>query len=252
MIFLLFACKSVVAPEDYDSLMSFVYENFHGEEETLEDSLTQLNLILEEQSDAIYKGYRIDRLSLEAIQTIEEREKEPNLLGISKSVDFNYPVDDFAYVNFAVHPQDVFLNPSAQNEREYVGDPLCFVNHSCEMLHYSAILERSLPLNIVATIYFETDVRWVDTKFGPAFIQRRWLTDDSKISLDSVSINAGYSMAVTIPMEDGNAKQIETVWGDVDIGELPVPEETAFLLGAGALEKILFQFEDYLDREAEE
>ena len=103
MIFLLFACKSVVAPEDYDSLMSFVYENFHGEEEVLEESLTQLNLILEEQSDAIYKGYRIDRLSLAAIQTIEEREKEPNLLGISKSVDFNYPVDDFAYVNFAVH-----------------------------------------------------------------------------------------------------------------------------------------------------
>lgn len=252
MLFLLFACKPVVAPEDYDDLMSFLYENFHEDEEYLEEGLTQLNLILDDQADSITEGYRIDRLSLEAIQTVEERETIPELLGISKSVDYNYPVDDFAYVNFAVHPRDVFLNPNAENEREYEGDPLCFVEHACETLHYSAILERHLPLEIIATIYFETDVRWVETEHGPAFIQRRWLSDDTQINRDWLKINSGYSMAVTLPMADGNAKQIETIWGDVEVAELPLPEDTAFILATGVLDKILMQFEEYLDRENEE
>ena len=181
------------------------------------------------------------RLSLEAIQTIEDREVAPELLGISKSVDYNYPVDDFAYVNFIVHPRDVFLNPNAENEREYDGDPVCFVEHTCDSLHYSAVLERHLPLEVVAKIYFETDIRWVDTQYGSAFIQRRWLSDDTQINKDWLRINSGYAMAVTLPMENGNAKQIETIWGDIDVGELPLPEDTAFILATGVLDKILMQ-----------
>lgn len=249
MLFLFIACKPVVAPEDYDTLMSFLYENFHEDDEYLEEGLRQLNVILDEQADSISDGYRIDRLSLEAIQTVETRDATPDLLGISKSVDYHYPVDDFAYVNFAVHPRDVFLNPNAQNEREYEGDPLCFVERACDTLHYSAVLERQLPLDINATIYFDTDIRWVETEYGPAFIQRRWLSKDTKINKDFFKVNSGYSMAVTIPMADGNAKQIETIWGDIEVGDLPLPEDTAFVLAKGVLDKILMQFEEYLERE---
>lgn len=252
MLFLFVACKPVVAPDNYDELMSYLYQNFDEDEEYLEEGLAQLNLILEDQAAAITEGYRIDKLSLEAIQMIEERDTEPDLIGISKSVDFKYPVDDFAYANFAVHPREIFVNPNAQNEREYDGDPLCFVEQACEQLHYSAILERKLPLDINATIYFETDIRWVDTEHGPAFIQRRWLTDDTKINKDWIAINSGYSVAVTLPMENGNAKQIETVWGDVAVSDLPLPEDVAFVLATGALDKILRQFEEYLERDGEE
>ena len=248
MIFLSFiACKPVTAPEDFDTLASFLYENFQNDSEYTEAGLTQLNEWLIENSEAVDQGYRIDHLSLEAIQTVEDISVEPALIGISKSVDFNYPVDDMAYVNFGVDPRDVFTNPDAVNEREYIGDPECFLAAECEFLRADSILERSLPLNIEAIIYFATDIRWVDTHLGPAFIQRRWLTQPTEINKDWIQINAGYALAITLPMADGNAKQIETVWGDIVLGDLPLPEDAAFILAVDVLENILSQFEEYLD-----
>ena len=248
MIFgLMLACGPVTAPEDFDALASFLYENFHNDPEYTEAGLVQLQDWLIEHSDDVDEGYRINHLSLEALQTVEDITVAPELIGISKSVDFAYPVDDMAYVNFDVHPRDVFTNPDAVNEREYTGDSSCFLAHECEFLRHDSILQRSLPLNIEAVIYFATDIRWVETSLGPAFIQRRWLTSAPEVNKDWLQINAGYALAVTLPMENGNAKQIETVWGDVVLGDLPLPEDAAFILAVDVLENILGQFEDYLD-----
>jgi hypothetical protein len=252
LLSLLYACGPVTAPEDFDELASFLYENFHNDSKYTEAGLHQLNDWLIDNSENLDEGYRIDHLSLPAIQTVEDIETELELIGISKSVNFAYPVEDIAYVNFGVHPRDVFTNPDAINEREYTGDPDCFLDQECEFLRHDSILQRSLPLNIEAVIYFATDVRWVETERGLAFIQRRWLTQQSEVNKDWLQINSGYALAITLPMEDGNAMQIETIWGDVILGSLPLPEDAAFILAVDVLDNILGQFEDYLDQHGTE
>ena len=55
---------------------------------------------------------------------------------------------------------------------------------------------------------------------------------------------------MTIPWaeeEDLYAKQIEHIWGDVALGDMPLPEEGAFMVASDVLGGILRQFEEYLD-----
>ena len=243
----LWGCRPIVAPEDFNELASFMYEHF-DDAEYLEVSLAQIQVLLEERESEFAKGYRVNDFSLEAIQTVEpERVTVPDLLGISKSVDYSYPVDDIAYVNFAVHPKDVFVNPNAQNDRWYVGDPDCFVRQECDYLEYEAMLERSLPLNVVATLYFHTSIRWIDTPMGPTIIQKRWLTADPEVNVDWLHLNAGYGLSMTLPTENNQSTHIETIWGDIVLGDLPLPEDAAFLLATDVLESLLMKFEEYLD-----
>ena len=248
-LFALWGCRPIVAPEDFNELASFMYEHF-DDAQYMEVSLAQMQVLLDEREEEFDKGYRLDNLSLEAIQTIEPNKNTvPDLLGISKSVDYHYPVSDIAYVNFAVHPKDVFENPNAQNERWYIGDPDCFVRQECETLEYEASLERSLPLNVVATLYFHTNIRWVQTEYGPAIVQKRWLTDDPEINVDWLHLNAGYGLSMTLPSltDDEVSKHIETIWGDIVLGDLPLPEDAAFLLATDVLQSLLMKFEIYLD-----
>ena len=109
------------------------------------------------------------------------------------------PPDD---VGIHARPRDVFTNPDAINERTYIGEPECFVDGECEDLEYEATLQRFLPLGIDATIYFHTHIRWVESDWGPVFVQQRWLTDTPEVSVDWIHLNHGYSFAVTIPWVD--------------------------------------------------
>lgn len=240
-------------PEDYDAVVSYMVEHFHENPTYLEDSVVQLFDIMNDTVQRkLERGRRIEALTPEAIDTLEpELEEQPTLLGIVKSRDFPYTVEDLAYTNFLVHPRDVFTNPDAINERTYIGDPECFVNQECDELAYDAILQRFLPLNIDATIYFKTAIRWVDSDLGPVFVQQRWLTDTPDVSVDWIHLNHGYSFAITFPVEDDDgemqSKQIEHIWGDIALGDIPLPEEGAFMVANDVLGGILRQFEEYLD-----
>lgn len=244
------ACREPV-PEDYDTLISYMVEHFE-DEMILEDGMEQLYSLFDESlSKKVSKGRRIDGLTSSAIEQLEPGlDTQPELLGIIKSRDYPYTVNELAHTNFLVHPRDVFTNPDAINERSYIGDPQCFVDLECDELEYEATLQRFLPLNIDATIYFHTQIRWIETDLGPVFIQKRWLTDDPEVSADWIHLNHGYSLAITFPLdgeEDLYAKQIEHIWGDIALGDLPIPEEGAFMVANDVLGSILRQFEDYLD-----
>ena len=247
------ACRAPL-PENYDALISYMIENFDEEPSYLEDGMDQMLLLLDESlSKKVSKGRRIEGLSNEAIEQLEPGlETQPQLLGIVRSRDYPYTVGDLAQTNFLVHPRDVFTNPDAINERTYIGDPQCFIDLECDELEYEATLQRFLPLNIDATIYFRTHIRWVESDLGPVFLQKRWLTKEPEVSVDWIHLNHGYSFAATFYLEDEEglyAKQIEHIWGDIALGDLPIPEEGAFMVANDVLGGILRQFEDYLDEE---
>lgn len=247
----LFGCRAE-APEDYDALLSYMVEHFHDDPVYLEDGVAQMLTLLDEDvAKKLDRGQRMQTLTTEAIDTLEPGlTTQPELLGIVRSRDFLYTVEDLAHTNFMVHPSDVFTNPDAINERTYIGEPECFVGGECVELEYEATLQRFLPLGIDATIYFHTHIRWVESEIGPVFVQQRWLTDTPEVSVDWIHLNHGYSFAVTIPWEDEDglrAKQIEHIWGDVALGDIPLPEEGAFMVASDVLGGILRQFEEYLD-----
>ena len=132
------------APEDYDALMSYMIEHYHDDPAFLEDGVEQLFELLDDDvAKKLGRGQRMQTLTPEAIETLEPGlTAQPELLGIVRSRDFPYTVEDLAYTNFLVHPRDVFTNPDAINERTYIGEPECFVDGECEDLEYEATLQR--------------------------------------------------------------------------------------------------------------
>ena len=241
------ACNPVQAPEDFDSLASFLYEHFHADEDLVQEGIVNLTDWVDNNEDVLGKGYRTDELSLEARESVTVTAADPNLLGVAVSYDYTHPVEDIAYANFGVHPRDVFTNPDAINEREYSTDPECFLERECIFLRHDSILQRYLPFGLEMVMDFATDARWVETERGPALLQRRWLTQEVEINKEWLQLQAGYALSFVMPMEDGTAKQLEMVWGDAVLGDLPVPEDGAFLIVTDIMGNILEKFEEYLD-----
>ena len=82
MIFLLIvSCSPIEAPEDFDALNSFLYENFHERPKYLETGVENLYAWLPENELALEEGYRVENLSNSAIESVEQTPPE-QLIGI--------------------------------------------------------------------------------------------------------------------------------------------------------------------------
>ena len=102
-------------------------------------------------------------------------------------------------------------------------------------------------MDIEVITYIFSEARWVDTEWGPAYIQRRYLTDETELSVDWVEVEAEYGFIITLPQEDGSVKRIEAMWLNMIWGDMPVPESLATQLALGALKDSIQSTTDYLD-----
>lgn len=247
MLFSLFiSCAPIEAPEDFDALNSFLYENFHEKPKYLEKGLENLYAWLPENELALEEGYRVENLSDAAIKSVKQIPPD-QLVGIATSINIPYSIDEIAYVQFAVDPEELAPDAYEYNKRSYVTDVKCFLEHSCDLVQYTGEAKTFLPLNIEVISYIFSEARWVDTEWGPAYIQRRYLTDETEVSLDSIDVEAEYGFIMNLPQEDGSVKRIEAMWVNMTMGELPVPENLATQLALGALKESIQTTTNYLD-----
>lgn len=246
MFFLLIACAPIEAPEDFDALNSYLYENFHAKPKYLEAGLENLYAWLPENEIDLEEGYRVENLSAAAIESVEQVAPE-DLVGIATSIDIPYSVDDIAYVHFGIDPEDINLETDSYNDREYLTDEKCFLDHSCDLVQYEAEIQVRLPLNIEIITYIFSEALWVDTEWGPAYIQRRYLTKAPEPSSDWVNLDAEYGFIITLPQEDGSVKRIEAIWLNLSLDGLPVTEAMATNLGLSVLQSSLQETTTYLD-----
>ena len=249
---LLFACTAIDAPEDFDALNSFLYENFHSPDRYLEQGLNNLIEWLPDNEADLAEGYRVSNLSAEAIATVGQ-EPPTQLFGIGLSREYDHSVDDVAYASFSVDPQD--LNPESEtyNIREYQTDVDCFLAHECDLIQYTGEVQSFLPLGIEVISYLFSEARWVETSLGTAYVQRRWLTEPPDVSADWVNVESEYGVIITLPQpaetEDvaSNVKRIESLWINMSIDGLPIPEDLAVELGLGSLRDSIDRTDNYLD-----
>ena len=243
---LLFACGAPDAPQDFDALNSYLYEHFESHDRYLEEGLKNLIAWLPDNEEALEEGYRVSNLSEEAI-TLTGQDPPDELIGIALSMNYDHSVDDVAQTSFGIDPE--IINPDGTyNDREYLTDVDCFLEHECDVIQYSAEAQSFLPLNIEVISYFFSEARWVETELGMAYIQRRWQTEKPEISVDWAHVNSEYGMIITLPQEDNSSvKRIEALWIDMTIDGLPIPEDLAVQLSLGALENSIANIDNYLD-----
>lgn len=246
------ACTAIDAPEDFDALNSFIYENFHEPDRYLEEGLENLIAWLPENEADLAEGYRVSNLSVEAIATVGQ--EPPNqLFGIGLSRDYDHSVDDVAYASFAVNPEDLDPTSETYNNRTYETDVDCFLAYECDLLQYTGEVQSFLPLGIEVVSYLFSEARWVETSLGTAYVQRRWQTQAPDVSVDWVNVESEYGVILTLPQPTGdeavasNVKRIESLWINMSIDGLPIPEDLAVELGLGSLRDSIDRTDNYLD-----
>lgn len=245
-------CTAIDAPEDFDALNSFIYENFHEPDRYLEEGLENLIAWLPENEADLSEGYRVSNLSVEAIATVGQ-EPPTELFGIGLSRDYDHSVDDVAYASFGIDPED--LNPTSDtyNHRVYETDVDCFLAHDCDLLQYTGEVQSFLPLGIEVVSYLYSEARWVETSLGIAYVQRRWQTQVPDVSADWVNVESEYGVIITLPQPEANEqvatniKRIESLWINMSIDGLPIPEDLAIELGLGSLRDSIDRIDNYLD-----
>lgn len=241
------ACRAPDAPEDFDALNSYLYENFESPDRFVEQGLNNLIEWLPLNEDDLKDGYRVSNLSPAAIEITGNL--PPNqLYGIALGVDYNHPVDDVAYASFSIDPEVLNPESDAYNIRTYHTEPDCFLRHDCDVIQYSSEVQSFLPLGIEVISYIFSEARWVETDWGMAYIQRRWLTDTPKVSVDWAHVNGEYGFILSLPDPDtGNSLRIEATWIDMSLDGIPIPEDLAIQLSLGALRDSINVTNTYLD-----
>jgi len=249
---MLTGCTAVDAPEDFDALNSFLFANFEAPDRYLEQGMENLIAWLPENEDDLAQGYRVSNLSDEAIATIGQ-ETPDELIGIGLSREYNHSADAVAHASFAIDPEDLDPEAEGYNNREYLTDPQCFIDHECDVVQYQSEVQSFLPLGIEVIGYIFSEARWVETSLGTAYVQRRWHTQPPDVSVDWVNVDNEFGLIITLPQPQNGeeiasqVKRIESLWINMSIDGLPVPEDFAVELGLDSLSKSIDRTDMYLD-----
>ena len=234
----LLACNTIEAPEDFDALTSYLYKNLPTEDPAvLQVGMENMLVWLNENHDTLEEGYSVNGLTLEAIQTVHPDLEELSLMGAALSMDIRHDIDMVSQLLFLEGYNDDPPEPDANSWhiRRYNEDPECFVSKECDMLSWNSNIRTIMPLNIAIETLLAGHVRWVETSAGPALVQRRWFTSDPVVSVNWAQLKAEYALKMSFPLAEGGSRRVEINWVDIRIGDIPVSEDIALLLGLNAI-----------------
>ena len=212
LIFL--SCQAPQAPEDYQELVSYIFTNMDHEDETYPIAgLENLQSWLDSADTSLVEdGVQIDQLAIEAVEGLSgDNHSVVDLSGVSVVTESSYAPDLIAdaltQYSFAEMMPDVY----DVYDRTFSQGQDCIADVECDWAEAEAYTVADWGLlgkvEAVRTIQF----RWVETSFGPVFLQRWWLTEPSTGSSLGLVIHNQYYIGATMPTDSG-ALRIHASW----------------------------------------
>ena len=252
MLILLFACTSpVTAPEDLDGLLDFMYIHMTDEnDDSLLAGMTNVFSFVDDNKEALEEGYDISPLSISTIEGIGQSTAfREQTYGVSIAYEIPHPVEDIAECYAAVNLVDIYPDTYLSYEREFLTDQSCFLNQECNLVQYRSIIQTALPLNATVTTNNMVEIRWFHTERGLAFIQRSWMEGEAESSADWANLLAQNYLEISWSTTSGT-QSLAASWAALQLGDIPVPEDTAKNLALGSIRDSREALTLYLDEQA--
>ena len=238
-LLLLFACKDPVeAPEDLDALLSYLYTHAMDEEDDAIDAgIQNLLTFTQGNEDSLREGFEVEHLSEEAIvSTGEEALFLEEQYGVSLLYDVPFSSDDLAYCYSSIPLEEVYPDDYKSYEREVLSDLECFLSKECSTVRFQTNIVTALILG--AEIYTEniSEMRWFEHELGSGFIQRTWMKGEGEATVDWANLRSQYYLGVTYNNDQGSTT-LAGSWAVLQLGDIPVPEDTAINTALKALKR---------------
>ena len=252
LLIYLFACKPpVTAPEDLDGLLNFMYVHMEDEDdEALLLGMTNVFSFVDGNTEALEEGYDIAPLTKETIESIGQSiDFREQTYGVSIAYEIPHPVEDIAECYASVNLVEIYPDTYLSYEREFITDQECFLKQECNLVQYRSIIQTSLPFNATVTTNNMVEIRWFQTDRGTAFVQRSWMEGEAESSADWANLLAQNYLEVSWSTETGT-QSLAASWAALQLGDIPVPEDTAKNLALGSIRDSREALTAYLDEQS--
>lgn len=217
LIFL--SCHAPQAPEDYQELVSYLFINMDHEDETYPSAgLENLQAWLDSsEASLVEDGVQIEQLPLEAVQNLSgESHSVADTSGVSVVTKSAYGpeliADALTQYSFAEMMPDVY----DVYDRTFSQGQDCIVEMECDWAQAEAYTVADWGILGKVEAQRTIQFRWIETSFGPVFLQRWWLTEPSKGSSLGLVIQNQYYIGATMATSSG-ALRIHASWLSMEL-----------------------------------
>ena len=235
------------APETFDELTSYLILHFDDEDPTaLQAGMRNMRAWLDENSEEVAEGYKLTGLTDEAVAAVPGSCPIDEHIGAGASFEVGYSMDEVVEVILGHDPMEVYAGSFGYNERDFVEDLDCFLEHTCERTEYHSHIENRLPLGIVVEVWMVTQLRWVELDDGPTLLYRNWMSEPASSNFSWIDVNQQYGVGTTFSSSDGITR-LEAGWIDMALGDIEVPEDLALTLVVDSIVENGEKLEAYMD-----
>ena len=250
-IFVLFSisCAPPDAPETLDKLGSYLFEEFeHPDSRYLVEGVRNLHEWVEENREEVQEGYRIENLSLNAVQNLNlgQDANLDGLIGAAVATDIKFTVEEMITLALGTEPMEIDPDAYGYFDRDWEEDLACFLSQECLSISYYCELQNNLPLGIVTQAKTRGTYKWVFVDDLAFIAQRRWLLEPAISNQDWLEVDQEYALSIYMPTESG-MRFMDIDWVITRLGDIPVPEDFALGLAISAMSKSRKNLEAYYE-----
>ena len=238
------ACTAVEAPQEFDELVVWLYENHPTEDPAyLEAGMDSLVAWIEGEEE-IADRYTISGLSEQSVNGLDDVERAAwGLVGMAVVTSSDFTVADAADAMIVVSIDEIYPE-FVTYQRQWLGDsdPDCFLALDCERAESLENYEAHYELNLITIAESQNQYVWVEAETGPAFFQRNWLTEPPDVNQAAAEVNEQMYLNLFVPRESGGHWRLQATWMDPTMNSI---DQAAIGLVGGSMRRNSETLDEY-------
>ena len=221
------------APSELEELCKYLFAHLADEDpEALQMGLSNLDtwMYTDDNLQQTLEGYQVHNLDDDSVAELDdiERSIRSNLIGAALGYKHDHSMTDLVQTMFVDDWSAVSDGLYEAYDRQFSEPPSCLVNRECIWNTYET---DSISNYIIVKVDGITtgQVRWVETPYGWALVQRTWLKEPAEVTPDAydITLYSQYFLNVTAPTRDGDILRTTASWIDSEYGVIPITEDYA-------------------------
>jgi hypothetical protein len=220
------------APAELDELAGYLYSHHPDEDPAaMKVGLESLKAWLDANWAEAEEGYEISALDEATVDGVDEQDRATEeMLGLAVPTASIYTVDQAAYAMVGVSCDEVYPDMFVEYERDFFGDPDCFLARDCDRLEAREFMESHFALGVVSIAQSYNEYLWVELDSGWAMVQRNWLEMPPEVSgplASYIEVDEQFYLNLFLPSADGFWR-LQATW--MIFSQDGVPEDAAMNL----------------------
>ena len=208
---LLLACAAPVAPEAFDDLTVFLFEQ-HPDDEAMAVGVEGLSAWLDATGE-IEPDYSVSPLSEEGVDALDELDHNTeNLVGLAVVTRSTHSVEDAAWAMVGADLLQVYPDLFLEYEMSFEGDPDCFLARACPRLAGQEDIHSQFVLGIESYARPYNQYLWVAPESATAMVQRNWLQEPPEVTSELIEVGEQYYLNLFLDDSEGGFWRLQVTW----------------------------------------